>query len=250
MTHWQDLYETPRRLTSAWGHCRIFAPEAYRRVRTQQLVPIVYTEALALAPHFPICWHVLNGEANLCVLRSLLGNGLGHPIKPTYASGALPLALRAFPVAVTSPDEADEIWIDDVMADQPTDIGAPILMANGRLSRGAALRVQTALAFRRALDITRQFTDGLASRRLLEPWPLDFELDPDGRRVRIDDLMVVRSSALGSPETIQYLQELGVDAAMFLTAHRTSLFRTPPLLNAARAALAREALPPESGAAA
>jgi hypothetical protein len=250
MRHWQELYENPRRLTSSWGHCRIFAPEAYRRVRTQRLVPIVCTEALTLAPHFPICWCARNGETSLCALRSLLDDGLGHPSKPTYAGGALPLALRAFPVAVTSPDAADEIWIDDVVADQPTDIGAPLLMANGHLSRGAALRVQAAIALRRALDITQQFTDGLASRRLLESWPLDFELAPDGSRVRIDDLMVVRSSALGSPEVVQYLQEFGVDAAMFLTAHRTSLFRTSILLQAARAAVAREALPPESGAAA
>ena len=246
MDSWKELYENPRRLTSTWGHCRIFAPEAYQRVRIQQLVPIVCAEALTLAAYFPICWRVRDGQTTLCVLRSLLDDGLGHPIKPTHGNGGLPLALRAFPVAVTAPaSDADEIWIDDIVADQPTDIGAPILMADGRLSRGAAQRIQAVMMLRRSIDITRQLTEGLARRGLFEPWPLDFELGPEGKRVRVDDLMVVRSSALGGSEILQHLQEFGAEAAMFLTAHRISLFRTAILLQAARAAVAREPLSPE-----
>jgi hypothetical protein len=249
MSDWKDLYENPRLLTSAWGHCRIFAPEAYHRVRSQQLVPIVCAEALTLAAHFPICWRVQDGRAVLCVLRSLLDDGLGHPVRPTHASGALPLVLRAFPVAVSNPGgNDDEVWIDDTVADQPTDIGAPILLINGRLSRGAAQRVQAAVAFRRSIDFTRRLTDGLQGRDLLEPWPLDFEVGPDGRRVRFDDLMVVRSSALAGSGMLQHLQEFGVEAAMFMTAHRISLFRASILLQGARAAAARETPSPESEA--
>src|SRR5919106_4229175 len=111
MIHWRELYESPRRLTSKWGHCRIFAPEAYELVRTLQLVPIIHAEALSLAAYFPIVWHVRNGETVLCVLRSLLAGGLGHPVKPTHVGGGLPLALRGFPVIATEPTTGDEIWI-------------------------------------------------------------------------------------------------------------------------------------------
>jgi hypothetical protein len=223
------------------GHSRIFAPEAYERVRTRQLVPIVHAEALMLAAYFPICWHVRDGRTVLCVLRSLLDDGSGHPVKPSHGSGALPLALRAFPVILTrATGDTPDIWIDDIVADQPTDVGAPLLMANGRLGRGAAQRVHAIMTLRQSIDLTERLTESLASRGLLEPWPLDFELGPAGQRVRLDDLLVVRSPALPSADMTQHLRAFGIEAATFLTTHRISLFRIAILIQAARAALARE----------
>jgi len=244
MNYWKDLYENPRRLTSEWGHNRIFAPEAYEHVRTRQLVPIAYTEALTLAAYFPICWQARNNHIDLCALRSLLDDGRGHPVKPSHT--ALPLALRAFPVIVTTPsDGADDIWIDDMVADRPTDIGAPLLMADGRLSRGAALRTQAAAELRQSIDQTQRLTDALADGGFLEPWPLNFDVGPDGFKIQLDDLLVVRSSALSTPDMLRFLRAFGVEAAMFLTAHRISLFRTSILLQAARAAVAKETLSSE-----
>jgi len=246
MIYWEDLYENPRRLTSEWGHSRIFAPEAYAHVRTRQLVPIAHTEALTLAAYFPICWQSRQGRIELCALRSLLDDGRGHAVKSTYASGALPLALRAFPVVVTAPSGGpDEIWIDDMVADQPTDIGAPLLMADGRLSRGTTLRIQAATAMRQSIDQTRRLTDALVDGGLLEPWPLNVDLGPDGFKVQFDDLLVVRASALPTPDMLRFLRTFGVEAAMFLTAHRISLFRTSILLHAARAAATKETLSSE-----
>lgn len=246
MILWKELYENPRHLTSKWGHCRIFAPEAYELVRTLQLVPIVHAEALSLAAYFPIVWRVRNGEMVLCVLRSLLAGGLGHPVKPAHAVGGLPLVLRGFPVVLTAPTTgSDEIWIDDVVADQPTDIGAPILMEDGRLSRGAAQRVQAIIGLREAVETTHRLTESLASHRLLEPWPLDLELAPGGERIRFNDLMVVRSLASPDPDLIKQLREFGIEAATFIAAHRISLFRISILLQAARAATAKATLAPE-----
>jgi hypothetical protein len=246
MIYWKELYESPKRLTSKWGHCRIFAPEAYELVRTLQLVPIVHAEALSLAAYFPIAWHVRNGETVLCVLRSLLAGGLGHAVKPAHAVGGLPLALRGFPVIATEPTTGgDEIWIDDVVADRPTDIGAPILMEDGRLSRGAAQRVQAIIRLRQAIDTTHRLTEALASHRLLVSWPLDFELAPGGRRIRFNDLMVIRPPASPDPDLIEHLREFGIEAATFIAAHRISLFRISILLQAARAAMTRETLSPE-----
>lgn len=246
MIVWKELYESPRRLTSKWGHCRIFAPEAYELVRTLQLVPIVHAEALSLAAYFPVVWQVRNGEMVLCVLRSLLAGGLGHPVKPTHAGGGLPLVLRGFPVIVTAPTTGgDEIWIDDVVADQPTDIGAPILMEDGRLSRGAAQRVQAIISLRQAIDMTHRLTEALASHHLLESWPLDLELAPGGQRIRFNDLMVIRPPASPDPDLINHLREFGIEAATFIAAHRISLFRISILLQAARAVTAKAALPPE-----
>lgn len=241
MIYWKELYDSPRRLTSKWGHHRIFAPEAYELVRTLQLVPIVHAEALRLAAHFPIVWRVRDGRTELCVLRSLLAGGMGHPVKPTSAGGGLPLALCGFPVIATaSAGSGEEIWIDDVVADQPTDVGAPILMEDGRLGRGAVQRIQAVLRLRQAVDLTDRLTEALAHHRLLEPWPLDFELAPGGQRVRFDDLLVVRP--LASPDTglIETLRAFGVEAATFIAAHRISLFRISVLLHAARAATTKE----------
>ncbi len=237
MIYWPDLHDCPRRLTSGWGHSRIFAPEAYERVRNRQLVPIVHGEALTLAAWFPICWQMRSDDRPvLCVLRSLLPDGTGHPVRPSNASGALPAALRAFPVILTrAADAAPEIWVDDVMADQPTDVGAPLLMSDGRLSRGAAQRVHTVMMLRQSIDRTESLTGSLHSEGLLEPWPLDFEVGPAGQRARFDDLLVMRGAALASTATIQLLRTFGVDAATFLTAHRISLFRIAVLIQAARA---------------
>lgn len=246
MIYWKELYESPRRLTSKWGHHRIFAPESYELVRTLQLVPIVHAEALHLAAYFPVVWRIHNDRTDLCVLRSLLADGLGHPVKALYASGGLPLALRGFPVIATGPASGgEEVWIDEVVADRPTDVGAPILMEDGRLSRGAVQRIQAVLKVRQAIDMTHRLTESLARHRLLEPWPLDFELAPGGRRVRFDDLMVVRPLASPDADLIEHLRESGIEAATFIAAHRISLFRISILLQAARAAATKETVSPQ-----
>lgn len=246
MIYWKELHESPRRLTSKWGHHRIFAPESYELVRTLQLVPIVHAEALHLAAYFPIVWRIHNGQTGLCALRSLLADGLGHPVKAAHASGGLPLALRGFPMIATAPaSDGEDVWIDEVVADQPTDVGAPILMEDGRLSRGAVQRIQAILKVRHAIDMTDRLTEALVRHRLLEPWPLDFELAPGGRRIRFDDLMVVRPLASPDADLIEHLREYGIEAATFIAAHRISLFRTSVLLQAARAAAAKAAVPPQ-----
>ncbi len=246
MIYWKELYENPRRLTSKWGHHRIFAPESYELVRTLQLVPIVHAEALHLAAYFPIVWRVHDDRAVLCVLRSLLTGGLGHPVKPTQVAGGLPLALRGFPVIATAPSgSGEEIWIDEVVADQPTDVGAPILMEDGRLSRGVVQRIQAVGKLRQAIDMTQRLTEALTRHRLLEPWPLDFELTSGGGKIHFDDLMVVRSLASPDSDFIEHLREFGIEAATFIAAHRISLFRISILLQAARIAKATETVSPQ-----
>lgn len=241
MIQWTDLYENPRRLTPTWGHYRIFAPEAYARVRSRRLVPIVLSEAANLAQHFPICWRARDGETDLCVLRSLLDDGPGHAVRPVPADGALPLVLRTFPLVATVPaGDGDEIWIDDAVADNPTDIGAPILTEDGRVSRGTAYRLRGLLAIRQSIDLTRQLSEALARGGFLEPWPLDFDLGSAGRRIRLDDLLVVRPSIFQGSALADLLRTFGVEAASFLTAHRISLFRTAVLLQAARTAVAKQ----------
>lgn len=245
MIYWRELYESPRRLTSQWGHHRIFAPEAYEPVRALQRVPIVHVEALRLAAFFPVVWRVHDGRPVLCVLRSLLAGGLGHPVKPTHGAGGLPLVLRGFPVIATAPASGgEEIWIDEVVADQPTDVGAPILMEDGRFSRGAVQRIQAVISLRRAMDMTHRLTEALVRHRLLEPWPLDFELSSGGRRVRFDDLMVVRPLTSPDPGLIENLRAFGIEVATFIAAHRISLFRISTLLQAARAVAATETASP------
>ena len=246
MIYWKELYESPRRLTSKWGHHRIFAPESYELVRTLQLVPIVHPEALRLAAYFPIVWRVQDDGAVLCVLRSLVAGGLGHPVKPTHAAGGLPLALRGFPVIAAAPaGSGEEIWIDEVVADRPTDVGAPILMEDGRLSRGAVQRIQAVGKLRQAIDTTHRLTEALTRHRLLEPWPLDFELASGGRRIRFDDLLVVRPLTSPDSDLIEHLREFGIEAATFIAAHRISLFRISTLLQAARSAMATETASPQ-----
>lgn len=238
MDAWARLYETPAAMAPDWGHHRIYAPAAYKIVRTLSLVPIVHTEVLKLAPLFPTCWAVVDGEPTLCVLRSLLDGGCGIPGGLRAAIAHLPLVFQAYPIVVPHQptDKRHPIFVDRAIADEPTDVGAPLVMSTAQLSKATITRVQTALQAGRILQVTRAISRFLLDSNLLEPWPLQFSLG-GGRAVDIQHLMVLSSSRLDDPQVYRAISKFGVDAALFLAANRLSLFRTAGLLSAAKAAV-------------
>ena len=237
MDAWAELYEAPTAMAADWGHHRIYAPAAYKIIRTLPLVPIVYTEVLNLAPLFPTCWAMMDHEPTLCVLRSLLGDGLGMPGGVKAATALLPLAFQAYPIVVPyehSPD-SQPIVVDRTIADDPTDIGAPLMMSDGQLAKATQIRSRTALQAGRMLPATRAISRYLFESGLLEPWPLQFDLGA-GITVDINHLKVLSYSRLDDPQIYTAISRFGVDAALFLSASRLSLFRTARLLSAAKAA--------------
>jgi hypothetical protein len=237
MDPWAALYEQPTALTADWGHHRIFAPLAYRRLTNLVLVPIVHTEAIDLARFFPSCWDMTPAGPVLSVLRALTRDASGIPAAARKAAASLPAALQAYPIVVPStPDAmAGRILVDKVIAEDPSDIGAPLTMADGKPSRAAAARTRLALKTARTLSQTRELTRFLHDAGLLEPWPLHFELAA-GERVDIDNLQVLARSRLDDPKVHRAIATHGIDAALFLSAHRLSLFRISGLLAVARAA--------------
>ena len=153
MQGWSALYDQPRALTRDWAHQRIYAPHSYGRLRAASTIPIVVTECVTLAQYYPICWRMDEGTPILVALMGLPPNEYAR-----YPAGKaiLPLALQAYPFVVPDDEaiERQQLFVDDTIADKPTDIGAPIVMENGRMSVGAIQRARTALAAGRVVKAT------------------------------------------------------------------------------------------------
>jgi hypothetical protein len=232
---WSDLYDGPERLVAAFGHERLFAPAAYGLVRRLQRVPIVHVEALAMASWFPVCWERRAEGVRLCVLRSLMSDADGaQPPGSPVRLASLPLALRAYPVAlVDGLGEQGAIIVERGLADRPTDAGAPFVMPDGKPSKGLLHRYRAGLIARHAAGATVEIGEALAAIGAFQPWPLVFEID--GRTtVAIRDLLHVDMDRLAPAALRRLLARFGADLAVLLTAHRMSLFRINALLAAAR----------------
>ncbi|OYU48729.1 MAG: hypothetical protein CFE31_09820 [Rhizobiales bacterium PAR1] len=226
----QSLYRTPVLLTPEWGHERIFSPQSYEIIRKICTVPVALHEASTLARNFALCWQKDSDRVRLVALVSLLPEALAFP-----AYQDLPLILQAYPVVVR-PNEAGEplsIWVDKTIPDKPTDIGAPILMDNHKLSSGAELRIRAALHLRDTFWQADDLTDDLLAHGILETWPLKFDLGY-GQKLERDDLLVVASDQRDNPALYSIVQRHGLRAGLFMGLHRASLFRVNWLLMQAR----------------
>jgi hypothetical protein len=250
MTSWSALYENPVRLSTDWGHHRIFAPGSYRNIRQDQTTPILHTEALHLAKWFPVCWTRSDDGLVLVVLRSLLPGGLGFTSEGRKSHASLPLVYQAFPVVVPGADDIarQTISVDRVIADQPSDIGAPLVGDDGRLSRATVIRAGIALTLGRTLPATLNLTRALDEAGLLEPWPLRFTV-PDAPDIVVDDLMVIAASRLDHGSVFNLVREHGVGAGSFVAAQRISLFQIGKLLNSAKLAIANRIRAEKTGGA-
>jgi hypothetical protein len=231
------LYDNPEKLSASFAHERIYAPQSYALVRELQIVPAVHVEALAMAAWFPVCWRQAPPGPELVILRSLasIADGLqprGAPRQPA----SLPLALRSYPVAIHADlGQRGAIMVERAIADQPTDLGAPLALSDGRPSRGLQNRYRTALIARQAAEATAAMTAALAEAGAFQPWPLCFATSAG--EVAVDGLLHASGEVLDGPQGRALLQRFGVDIAVLLSAHRLSLFRIGEL----RAAYERRA---------
>lgn len=234
---WDGLYEAPRRLVSAMASERLYAPEAYPLVRSLQRVPIVHAEALGMAAWFPVCWERKGSALRLCVLRSLIANAEGHqpagsPVRPD----SLPLALRAYPITATSGVGEDGlVLVDHVIPDQPTDAGAPLLLPNGKPSRGLLMRYRAALIAAQAVERTVAITEALVETGVFRPWALVFAID-ERTTIAINDLLYLDLDQIDFSQLRALIAAFGSDLTTLLTAHRLSLFRINALIAVARKA--------------
>lgn len=223
------MHAYPVALEHAVLRRRIYAPLAYAPARNTRLVPVVHSECLALASRFPLVWRRREGGAvEFVAVRSLIDD---QRSQPAGARAILPLMLHAYPfmfdptcpVDLTSPR-----MLDDVFADQPTDVGAAITTVNGRLGRATTMRLRILDRIASEHKLTQKIADALAERDLLEPWPLTFMIE--GQAVGIPALYVVRPGAFEQPATGQLTAEFGLPCAYLLGLHRISLFCAGPLL--------------------
>jgi hypothetical protein len=237
MQAWNNLYEQPAVLSVEWAHQRIYAAGSYAHIRALRDVPIILSEAMTLASHFPLCWKLVDGHPVLVALRSLLPDGRGH--YPAMRR-AIPLCLQAYPFKVPDPVmiERQQIVVDRTFADRPTDIGAPILQDNGRMGRGALIRARLALEVARGIAPTDRLSEDLWRNKFLEPWPLAFDL-AEAQQVERDDLLVIAASKLASPALFGLIEAHGPDAGVFMAVQRLSLFRIGAIVQLAKRAAAQ-----------
>ncbi len=228
------MYSQPVLLDHESGHRRIFAQVAYPIVRTLQVVPVVYTEVLDLAAWFPVIWQRTQAGWRAVVLRSLLADGAGQPLGSPRVQSSLPLVLRAYPF-VADRASGEALWMDDVVADEPTDIGSSILNERGFATRGTEQRLHASRLFQQAEPGTSRITAYLAGVDAFKPWPLELEIA--GHSVEVRDLFVVDPALIESREMVRFTREFGIAGARFISAHAISLYRAAALFSRARHAL-------------
>jgi hypothetical protein len=232
----RSFYEDPAPIDTRWGHHRIFAQAAYPVVRNARLVPIVMAEAQDLARWFPLCWRIGPDDVpSFCAFRSLLDRGRGLPADAALQGDALPLLFQAFPLVVPDAESIarKQILADRVIADQPGDIGAPLLGEDGKFTKAARHRAKLAVSMANALPATEDFSRALAEGGFLKAWPVDLDLG-NGQRATFTDLLIVDPGRLNDARLHRALVEAGAEAALLLASHRLSLFRMSALLMAAR----------------
>jgi hypothetical protein len=149
--------------------------------------------------------------------------------------------MEAYPFIVQPPNaiERQQLLVDRVFADHPTDMGAPIILENGRLSRGALMRAKLSLEATRNLTATWALSEDLSRMGFLEPWPLKFDLAP-GRAIERLDLFVLSAARLGQASLYRLIETHGPEVGVFLGIHRISLFRINSLLQLAKAEARRK----------
>jgi hypothetical protein len=226
------MYRQPVVLTPERAHTRIFAPIAYEVPRKAQIVPIVAEEAASLAAWFPVVWQRIEDRFRLVAVRSMLSDGAGQPSGSPRTAASLPLLLRAYPFLLDQEGGERRVLFDDVIADEPTDVGAPIMTVSGQLSRGSTVRLQMLSRFAKAQGATEDITIRLAAGGLLEPWRFEHKAE-NGQTLAVPDLFMLRSDAASQTRLRSVIRAAGAPAVALLGAPRLSLFRAGPLVRAA-----------------
>ena len=214
---------------------RIYSPRSYAQVRNAAVVPVVHSECDVLAAWFPLVWRCRQRRTEFVALRGLVDE---ERFQPRPARSLLPLILRAYPFVFdhsSTIGPASARMLDDVVADEPTDIGATITTVHHRLSRATQTRFAFMDRFAEDSVATAEIGQALAGMDAFEPWPLAFDIA--GHRIEVTDLFVIRRAMFEGAGLAPLLRQHGLSCARMLSLHRVSLFRAGGLLAAARAAL-------------
>jgi hypothetical protein len=230
--------ERPIPLTGDALRRRIYAPLAYASVRNIAVVPVVHSECLAFASWFPLVWRRCKDKLEFVTVRALLDD---QRAQSPAARTLLPLLLHAYPF-VFSPDLAitpsSEKMLDDVFADEPTDVGASITTVQRKLTRATISRLQILDRLAHDFVATQAVTEELAAHDAFEPWPLQFDIE--GQTIEVPDLFVIRPAFFEGGPLSSLLDVHGLPCAHMLSLHRISLFRAGILLGMAKAVLRSE----------
>ena len=222
------LGERPIALEKEVLRRRIYAPHAYAPVRDLAVVPIVHSECMALASWFPVVWRRRKAGAELVTVRALLDD---QRAQLPAARPLLPLRLHAYPFVFDPArpiDATSPRMLDDVFADTPTDVGATITTTTYKTGRATTMRLAVLDRIAGESELTDAIGSALATRGLLEPWPLKFDIE--GEIIGIPDLLVVRASSFHDGSLAPVVSQFGVPSASLLGLHRISLFRAGLLL--------------------
>lgn len=234
-----EFYVRPLSLSGHVGRRRIYSPQSYPAGRNRQILPVVHMEALDLAAWFPVVWTRYRGALELVVLRSLLSDGAGHPHGSPQIQSSIPLILKAYPLVVDPTQAGGDIRVDDVIADEPTDVGATLLTERGLPSRALEERIIFVHRFGSAHAVTVRMGEHLAEQGLFQPWDLSF---PDQTGLGpFPEFLVVRPEAYESDGFVSFARAFGAAGLRLLSAHAISLYRAAVLYQRARQDLSRTA---------
>ena len=232
-------YERPIPLAGDVLKQRIFSPLAYPSVRNSNVIEIAAQEAPRYAAHFPICWRKLTDRYQLVILRSLMADGRGHPAGSQKALAFLPILCRSYPFLYAPSGMADGSipkFIDNVIADEPSDIGSPICFSDGRPTKATAQRIAMLDNAAKLFSQTTAIARDLAAADLFEAWPLHFD-GIEGQTLDVSDLWIVKQDVISTGALSPLMRTHGLVAADLIGLHRVSLFRTGILLANARSTL-------------
>lgn len=127
--------------------------------------------------------------------------------------------------------------MDDVIADEPTDVGATLLTERGLPSKGLEERILFIHRFCSAHTVTVRMGEHLAEQGLFQPWDLSF---PDETGLGpFPEFFVVQPQAYETDGFVSFARAFGAAGLRLLSAHAISLYRAAVLYQRARQDLSR-----------
>lgn len=158
--------------------------QSYRFAREINSVPILATEFLAAAPHYPIVFAGAGSQLMPAAIFSLRDKENAFVDEDgKWTGGYIPAFLRRYPFVFAKANESDSftLCIDEEFEGLNTEgLGERLFDSEGNRTQYLTSMLEFSRQFQAQFAPTRRFADHLEELELLEPAHAQFRL-PDGR---------------------------------------------------------------------
>ncbi len=193
---------------------------SYESISTLSLVPVTLVEFRRLASEMPVAFARSGDEIYPVALIGL--PGLQNLVFCLPAPAALPLLLRAFPLAVGSRDPDGRQGV--IISEPPrgdVEEGLPAFLPDGTMNTVLLAKTDALWFYVKARDDGATALSFLEAADAFEIWPLELVFE-DGA-LPVSELLRVRGDFLQSEAYVEFLDKHGFDLATALHYHRISL---------------------------